>query len=522
MLKKFICVLLTLACIFSMVACSSSGEQTPGESAAQEEAAATENDTLNVVISADPGSLDPHDTTGLPHHQVTRQIFETLVVRGSDGTLQPCLAESWEYENDTTLVMQIRQGVKFQNGEELKASDVLFSLKRMREDNTTASMQVEAIDFDKSAVEGDYTVKIVTYEPSPMLLAQLENPLSCIINEKVYTENNGSFVDEAVIGTGPYKLVSYTAGDKITLVGNEDYWVEGEPKISNVVFKIITDSSSRAIEAESGGADIVYDIGANDVDRVAATEGVNLLREIGTNTQFLSLNASNEPLTDIRVRQAIFYALDRSAITALAYGNFGQEATGIICPGVDGRIDLTHRWLERDLEKAKQLLAEAGYPDGIQLDLTAPNSDQVRMDICEAAQAQLAEAGIQVQINYKEYNTWISDMISGNATIGEYGFTASTGEAGRVLMRWMPEYSESLVFSWYDDEYIATCSEALRTIDDEKRNELFAQCQEMLMDACVVYPLWHKEMNVALQDHVKGFEMQTSYEQHYLQTVYFE
>jgi len=483
---------------------------------------AAEKDALTVVIYADPGSLDPHDTTGVPHHQVTRQIFETLVVRGVDGKLQPWLAEKWEYEDDTTLVMQIRKGVLFHNGEELKANDVLFSLKRMREDNTTAAMQVTAIDFDKSSVEGEYTLKIVTHEPSPMLLAQLENPMAAIISEKSYSENSGNFFDAGSIGTGPYKLVSYRSGDRVTLVGNDKYWIEGQPKINNLVIKIITDGSSRAIEAESGGADIVYDISPNDVDRVDATDGVSMVRSIGTKTEFISLNASNKPLDDIRVRQAIFYALGLDQIAAVAFGSYGLKATGIISPGVDGRVDLTPTFVGRDISKAKELLAKAGYPEGLTLELTAPNTDQLRMDICEAAQAQLSEAGIQVKINYKEFNTWVSDMISGNATIGEYAFTASTGEAGRVLMRFMPEYSESKVFSWYDDEYIRVCKQALRTIDDTERNKLFAQCQQMLMDAFIIYPVWHKEINAAVQDYVKGFKIETSYEQHYLQTVYFD
>ncbi|WP_346708039.1 ABC transporter substrate-binding protein [Massilistercora timonensis] len=510
MRKKWISIFLVVILTLSLAGCGGSG----GDSESK--------DMLTVVISADPGSLDPHDTTGNPHHQVTRQIFETLLVRDSDGELAPWLAESWEYEDDTTLIMHLREGVLFTNGEEMKASDVLFSLKRMRDDNTTASMQVEAIDFDKSEVVDDYTVKICTINPSPMLLAMLENPLCGIISEKAYNDSNADFFGEGSVGTGPYKLVSYSAGDQIVMEANEDYWIEGQPKIKNLTFRIITDSSSRAIEAESGGADIVYDIGATDVERVGETENVNLIRQIGANTQYLTLNATNEPLDDFRVRQAIIYALDRSKIAEVAYGDFGMEATGLISPGIDGRIEMTDAWPERNLDKAKELLAEAGYPDGLSLDITAPNSDQIRMDICEAVQAQLAEAGITLEINYKEYNTWISDMTSGNATLGVYGFTASTGEAGRVLMRWMEQYTESKIFNWYDDDYIATCTEALQTLDDEKRNELFAECQNMIAEACVAYPIWHKELNAALQDDVKGFEMQTSYEQHYLQTVYFE
>lgn len=520
-MKKLLCCIMVIVLTLSIVGCSSPSNELDPDSAATDRQSPGK-ETLNVIISADPGSLDPHDTTGNPHHQVTRQIYETLVVRGGDdGELQPWLAEDWEYENDTTLVMHIREGVYFHNGDELKASDVLFSLRRMKDDNTTASMQVDMIDFDKSSVADDYTVKIVTFEPSPMLLGQLENPLSCIISEKVYTEAEGDF-NTTSIGTGPYKLVEYLSGDKITMVANDQYWIEDQPRIKNLTFRIITDSSSRAIEAESGGADIVYDIGANDVDRVAETKGVSLVREIGTNTQFITLNAANSLLSDIRVRQAVFYALDRSQIADIAFGTFGMEATGIISPGIEGRIDLTDDFVERDIEKAKNLLSDAGYPDGIELEIVAPNSDPVRMDIAESAQAQLADAGIILKINYKEYNTWISDMISGDAVMGVYGFSASTGEAGRVLMRWMPEYSEALIFGWYDEEYIAICTKALQTIDDGERNELFAECQKMLMDACVVFPVWHKEINAAIQDDVGGFEMQTSYEHHYLQTVYFK
>ena len=154
---------------------------------------AAEKDTLTVVINSDPGTLDPHDNVNFAPHQVKRQIYETLVVRNDEGELVPWLAESWEYEDDETLVFQIRQGVKFHNGEELKASDVLFSLKRALDDNTTGAIQVNRIDFNRCEVMGDYTVKIVTDGPYAMQLAMLENPLISMISEKAYTESGGDF-----------------------------------------------------------------------------------------------------------------------------------------------------------------------------------------------------------------------------------------------------------------------------------------------------------------------------------------
>ncbi len=161
----------------------------------------------------------------------------------------PWLAESWEYEDDETLVFQIRQGVKFHKGEELKASDVLFSLKRALDDNTTGAIQVNRIDFNRCEVMGDYTVKIVTDGPYAMQLAMLENPLISMISEKAYTESGGDFsrLPSAPGPTSwcPMLLATAWCWRPMRSTG------EGEPHIPNLIFRVITDASSRAIEAES-------------------------------------------------------------------------------------------------------------------------------------------------------------------------------------------------------------------------------------------------------------------------------
>ena len=485
---------------------------------------AAEKDTLTVVINSDPGTLDPHDNVNFAPHQVKRQIYETLVVRNDERELVPWLAESWEYEDDETLVFQIRQGVKFHNGEELKASDVLFSLKRALDDNTTGAIQVNRIDFNRCEVMGDYTVKIVTDGPYAMQLAMLENPLISMISEKAYTESGGDFF-EAPIGTGPYKLVSYAAGDSVVLEANEEYWREGEPHIPNLIFRVITDASSRAIEAESGGADIVYDISANDVERVAANPGVNLVSMAGYNTSYLLFNQNREPLSDIRVREAIFLALDVPTAIEVAYGSFGELGSGIVSPGVEGRHpDLTPYFPTRDLERAKQLLEEAGYGGGLTLEIICENSNQQRMDFCEAAQAQLAEVGITLVPKFLDANDWAATTINGGTDIAIYGTTASTGEAGRILMRYAPGIAEYGAVNWTGPEaeaYAELLNTALATIDADARNTMYHTCQELLMENFVCYPIWHKEINAALQLDVQGFHLMPTYENHYLQYVYF-
>lgn len=515
-MKKLITLILALTMMVTLVACGGD-DGGSGDSASK--------DTLTVVVNSDPGTLDPHDNVNFAPHQIKRQIYETLVVRDESGELVPWLAESWEYEDDETIVFKIRQGVYFHNGDELKASDVLFSLKRAMDDNTTGAIQVNRIDFDRSEVVDDYTVKIVTDGPYAMQLAMLENPLISIISERAYTESGGDFF-EAPIGTGPYKLVSYAAGDSVVLEANENYWREGEPKVPNVTFRIITDASSRAIEAESGGADIVYDISANDVERVSSNPNVNLVSMAGYNTSYLLFNQNSEPLSDIRVREAICLALDVPTAIDVAYGSFGELASGIVSPGVEGRHpDLSSYFPERNIERAKELLAEAGYADDLTLEIICENSNQQRMDFCEAAQAQAAEAGITLVPRFLDANDWSATTINGGTDISVYGTTASTGEAGRILMRYAPGVSEYGAVNWTGPEaeaYADMLDTALATIDADERNNMYYTLQEMLMENFVCYPIWHKEINAALQLDVQGFNLMPTYEQHYLQYVYFE
>ncbi len=537
-MKKTIAITMAIAMLaFSLAGCSSGGGSTQATTAAPaaettaasggSEAApsgeiVSAKDSMTVVVKDDIGTFDPHDNNNFAPSQIRRQIWETLFVRDEAGVLQPWLCESYEYEDDETIIMHIRQGVKFHNGDELKASDVLFSFKRAQQDNTTGALQVNRMVFDKCEVLDDYTLKVVTDGPYAMQLPMLENPLIVIISEKAYNESGGDF-SKAPIGTGPYKFVSYAAGDNIVLEANEDYWIPGQPYVKNLTFRIITDASSRAIEAESGGADIVYDISANDVERVKANPNVNLLAAAGYNTSYMLFNQNHAPLDDIRVREAITLGMNVPQAIDIAYGTFGQVASGVVSPGVEGRKeDLVMP--TQDIEKAKALLAEAGYANGLTLEIICENSNQQRMDFCEAAQAQLKEIGIELVPHFLDSNDWLQKTVNGGTDISVYGTTASTGEAGRILMRFADGTSEFGAVNWKGaeaDAYAEKINKALATIDADERNKLYDECQQMIMDNYVALPIWHKEINAALQKDVKGFYLMPTYECHYLQYVYF-
>lgn len=476
-------------------------------------------DSMVVVMPYDPGSLDPHSNIMQGATQTTRQIYETLFAFDENRTLSPWLAEKWEYENDVTLVVSLRKGVKFHNGDTLKASDVLFSLQRVRLDNTPGAALVSRLDFDKSKVIDDYTLKLVTTEPYALQLPMLESPLCAIINERSYKESNKDF-NKAPVGTGPYKAVQFRPGDSLRLEAFDQYWIPGQPYVKTVTIRYIADSSSRAMEAESGGSDIVYEINANDIDRIRANPDINLVSGLGAITFSLTFNQRIKPFDDIRVRQAIWYALDIPQAVKVAYGNYGQLASGMLAPGIDGRHpDLAPFLPKHDIAKAKSLLKEAGYENGFETEYMCMDSDQQRKDLGELMQAQLAKVGIKLKIKVVDSTTFASTITS--SSISAWGQTASTGEAGRVLFRWLPTMSEYPIFSWNNQEYFDTINKALATVDREARNKLYYKCQEMLMQNYVVLPYWHKELNAACTLKVRGFRLMPSYEHHLLQHVYF-
>ena len=479
---------------------------------------------LYVVTSDDVQNLDPNNDTTQARLQVKSQIYETLVRFDSEGNLVPWLAESWEFEDDYTTLIKIREGITFSNGEPLTANDVMFTFKRTIENKLIGFMEVGSIDLEKSEVVDDYTIRLVTTCAGSLQMRMLENPDTGIICEKAYTEANGDFWNGAAIGTGPYTYVSYAAGDSIVLKTNENYWnEEAAPKIKNITFRFIVDSATRAVEAETGGADIVYDIEATDLQRLDENPDVNMVTTLGTNCTYICLNCADPILSDPKVREAIWYAVDPKAAATVAYGDFGAPADNFLVTGIHGAIENPEDYfVERDVEKAKSLLAEAGYADGLELNIYVSSSNRGRQDMAEVLQAQCAEAGITLNIQVLEGGALDEVLLGGTSQITLYGQSATTFEGGRPLQHFLPDNNESKMFQYYDEEFVNKVTEALSTVDDETRYGMYADCCAMLMENYVALPIWFKGLSAAVQTDIGGFQLTRSYEQHYLQYVYFQ
>jgi peptide/nickel transport system substrate-binding protein len=469
------------------------------------DAGAATKDVITVASSADPKSLDPYGTTDSPAGRVAVQIFETLADRDEQGNIVPGLAESWEVKDPTTYVFHIRKGVKFHNGEELTANDVKFSFDKMSA-SPHASSITGTIDFANSKVIDKYTFEMKMTEPFGPILNHLCHGVMAIVNEKGYTEAGGS-VNEKPIGTGPYKFVSWKAADRVTLARFDDYWGE-KAKVPNLVFRTISEATSRVIEVETGGVDVALQILPSAVSRIQQNKNVKIGVQETYTTNFLAFNCNKAPTNNVKLRQAISLAINTNAIQKVVFKGMGMVAIAPIGPSIRGyNKDLPPH--EYNPEKAKTLLAEAGYPKGLKLTLTS-DENQERLDVAEMVQAQLAEIGVELEVITLERGKFIDDVIAGNLQMFALGWTTNTGDPDYALYASFHTsmFGEGGNMSFYSNPKVdELLTKGRNSTDDKTRMDAYYEAQKIIWEEvpCIFY--LHPQEITAYNANLKGFNI---------------
>ncbi|MGI9273232.1 MAG: glutathione ABC transporter substrate-binding protein [Endozoicomonas sp.] len=496
-----------VSCAAALLAACSSPQDTAG----------VDKDTVVVAQRSDAKTLDPHTTNDQPSSRVSVQIYSQLVETDKNLEIVPGLAESWEQSDDRTIVFKLREGVKFHNGEELKASDVKFTFDRMMASPTVAHI-VGALESVEEV--NDYTVKLKTKEPFGPLLYHLSHTASSILNEKAVTEA-GERYGQNPVGTGPYQFVSWSVGDSITLKAFDEYY-GGKQDVPNVIFRNIAEGTNRAIALETGEVDISYDIEPIDKSTVINKSNLKLEEGESLSITYFGFNVQKAPFDNAKVRQAIAYAMNTTDIIDAVVMGGGLPTNSPISTRVFGHSPEAKKY-EQDYDKARQLMTEAGYENGFKTTLWV-SDNPVRIQIAQVIQAQLREIGIDMSIDVVEWGTFLDGTSRGDHETFMMGWVAVTGDAdyGLYALFNSATHGSAGNRSFYTNPDVDSMLQAARVSNDtEERSALYGEIQKTLQKELPTISIFNEFQNAGMQDYVVGFELSPA-GHHKLRGVRFE
>jgi len=363
-----------------------------------------------VGIGVDADTLDPAGQTTTAISNIIRLIAEPLFITAPNGTLIPVLADSYTIsDNGTVYTIYLKKGIKFQDGEPFNAEAVKFTLERILDPSVKVPSRGNYLLIDHVEAVNETTVRIYLKKPFAPFLGVLASAYIVAPNatkqlgDKISTSPTG-------IGTGPYMFKEWVKGDHITLVANPNYW-NGTPNFSEIVFKIVPDASTREAMLLSGQLDLIIQPPASDVASLSSRSDVKVQYVVSTREMYIGINTQYGPLSDVRVRQALNYAVDKEALIKSVLFGLGSPEDSILPSFSLGHISLGP--YPYDPQKAKQLLAQAGYPNGFPVTLITPNGRYLfDSQVAEAVAQYLRDIGLQVAVRTYDWPTYVSTILA--------------------------------------------------------------------------------------------------------------
>ena len=459
--------------------------------------------TLNFAYDADPVSLDPHEQLSGGTLQLSHMVFDPLVRWNKDLGFDGRLAESWDRVDDTTVRFNLRKGVKFHSGDEMKAEDVVYTIERLK--NSPDFKGIFSGWASATAVD-DYTVEVKTDGPSPLVLhtATYVFPMDKDFYTKGGDEvvkHGNSFASSNVSGTGPFTIAEREQGVKVVFERNPDYWDTNSPgNVQTAVLTPIKEAPTRVAALLAGDVDFIAPVPPTDLERIEADENVNLVTMTGTRIITLQLNQKrHEALADPKVRQAIVHAINNEGIVEKIMKGFGTAAAQQSPEGYVGyNPDLTPRF---DVAKAKALMEEAGYADGFEATMMCPNNRYVNdFKICEAAAAMLAKINIKIDLTtmpkaqyWPKFDERAADIMmigwhadtEDSANFNEFLTMTPNADTGKGQYN-SGNYSNAKV----DELTMASLTET----DPAKRAEMLQEVEKILYDDAAYVPLHWQDL----------------------------
>lgn len=477
-------------------------------------------DHLIVGINGDAKSIDPHGAGDSLSVQALMNVTETLVTYNEAREIVPCLAESWEQLDELSYKFKLKEGVKFHNGDEMKASDVVYSFKRATSP-VGAKVQyiMDAVDPDGLEIVDDYTVIVRTKKPFGPFISYLPYIGAAIIPEKYYTEDPDA--PNKPIGTGPLKFVDREKGSSLSYTRNDEYWGT-KTAYKDLTLRIIPENNSRMIELETGEIDMAFEIPPNDYARIQDSSELQLFTKPTTTVTTLILNTEKAPLDNVKVRQAIDYAINEESIVK-AVRRDSAEYTAHLVTKDQLYSDVNNSDMYYDVEKAKKLLEESGVSLPLNLALYT-NENQIRIDIATIIQTQLKEVGINMEIKVLEVATMYEALEAGehDLTISGWGAVGFPDPDNNI---YGPIHSSGIPgnnYARYTNPELDALLELQRSLPNgPEREEAVLSAQRLIREEAPYICIDVAKQAAGASSKVKGFVI-TPASSHSLASVYFE
>ncbi len=469
---------------------------------------------ISIGLGADVTSIDPHFHNLTPNNNIAEHIFETLVTKDARSKLKPALAESWRTVDDLTWEFKLRKGVKFHDGSEFTAQDVVFTLERVPNvPNSPSSFATYSKQITEKIVVDPYTIRFKTATPYPLMATDLST-IFIVSSRAAKGATTADFNSgKAAIGTGPFKFARYAKGDRVELARNDAYW-GAKPAWSKATLRIIASDPSRVAALLAGDVQAIENVPTSDIARIAKSSDLTLYRTVSHRVMYLHMDSNREqtpfvtdkagkpleknPLKDVRVRRAISKAINRQALVERVMEG-ASVTTGQLLP--EGLFGYTASLKPEayDVAGAKKLLADAGYPDGFSITLHAPNNRYVNDEqIAQAIAQLLTRAGITTKVDAMPSSVFFSRGSKLEFSLLLAGWGSDTAEASSPLKALLATFSKEKGMGaanrgrYSNAKMDQTLTQALATVDDAKRERLLQQATEIAVGDLGIIPLYHQ------------------------------
>lgn len=493
--------ILSLAIV--LAACAPAGPAAPQSSAGQPK----RGGTLVLARQGEVTNLDPHKVPAFTSARVFELVYSYLMRLDENLGVQPDLAESAATSSDgKTVTVKLRAGVKFHNGDPLTSADVKYTFDRIIDPKTAAVARSFFTDVAAITAPDASTVVFDLKTPNAALLAYMAHPNTGIVSKKIGEANADLSKKETAIGSGPFRLAEWVPDNFMRFEANKDYYVAGQPYLDGVRINVVPDESAITAALRTKAADMGIVVDAKVARTIRGESGITLDAKPSLSYNLLFVNTKRKPFDDLKVRQAIAYAIDRKAIIdAVAFGE--GEPTGPVVPGLTNYALPTSQYplYARDLAKAKQLLKEANVGPIEFTMLTQTTEPAYAKDIAQLVQAQLAEVGVKMNIQTLEFTQWVDRWLKADFDMAP-GLNGGGPDPDFYLFRYFTDDGNlNFVTSYKNPTSSDAVKQARATTDAAKRKDLYTTAQKELVNGVPFIWLYVGRDYVATLPTTKGF-----------------